>query len=244
MGAKTDSLLWNRKRKKCFYCSPGPAKTYAKCKQCLSLPLSLVTRANYCAVFIRVEMICANKERRPSSTLCCVFSSQNCKWMQPPHLVPAGSVPVPPISALLTVGNQQKTESANSLGWCLINTFSPLTAPPHILLPGRVASNQGQNNVEMLGKHSHLCKDWHTVLFKSQFWLSLAVLRLLCNIKRCIFVHTGTDPCWRRQVFSMNISRKANKFRLNSRLNVKDQKTRGSNTLRCSAQQVNGPYLQ
>lgn len=119
-------------RKKCFYSSPGPAETYAKCKQCLSLPLSLVTRANYCAVFIRVEMICANKERLPSSTLCCVFSSQNCKWMQPPHLVPAGSVPVPPISALLTAGIQQKTGSANSRRWCLINTSSPLTASPLI----------------------------------------------------------------------------------------------------------------
>lgn len=111
--------------KKDFYCSPGPANTYAKCKQRRSLPLSLVTRANYCAVFIRVEMICANKERRPSSTHCCVFSSQNCKWMQPPHLVPAGSVPVPPITALLTGGIRQESGCVNGRRWCLINTFSP-----------------------------------------------------------------------------------------------------------------------
>lgn len=87
-------------------CAPllGPWQTYAKCKQCWSLPLSLFTRAHHCAAFIRVEMICANKERRPSSTLCCFFSSPNCKWTQPPHLVPAGSVPVPPIRAVLTAG--------------------------------------------------------------------------------------------------------------------------------------------
>lgn len=120
-------------------------------------PLSLVTGANHCAVFVRVEMICANKERSLSSTHRCAFSSQNCKWTQPPHLVPAGSVPVPPISALLKVGTQQKTGSANSRGWCLINTFSPRTASPQIILPGRVASNQGQN-VRMLGKQSCLCK--------------------------------------------------------------------------------------
>lgn len=197
-------------KKKCFYCSPGPARTYAKCKQCLILPLSLVTRANNCALFIRVEMICANKERHPSSTHRCVFSSQNCKWMQPPHLVPAGSVPVPPISALLTVGNQQKSGSANSWGWCLINMFSPLTAPPHILLPGRVASHQGQN-VEMLGEQSCLCKNWQTVLLKSQLLnLSLAVFHLLCNFKRCILVHTGTESCRRRQVVSM--TRKVHNF--------------------------------
>lgn len=42
-------------------------------------PLSLVTEANHCAVFVRKEMICANKERSLSSTHCCAFSSQNCK---------------------------------------------------------------------------------------------------------------------------------------------------------------------
>lgn len=93
-----------QEERECVSRSRAPVKTYAKCKQCLSLPLSLVTRAHYCAVFIRVEMICANKERHPSSALHCAFSSQNCKWAQPPHLVPAGSVPVPPIRALLTAG--------------------------------------------------------------------------------------------------------------------------------------------
>lgn len=49
---------------------------------------------------------------------------------KPPHLVPAGGVPVPPISALLTAGIRQKTGSLNSWGWMLINTFSCLTVPP------------------------------------------------------------------------------------------------------------------
>lgn len=130
----------SKKEQKLLCCSPGPAKPYAKRKQCLRLPLSFVTRAHNCAAFISVEMICANKEGHPSNTLLLFFfPSQNCKWMQLPHLVPAGGVPVPPIRGLLTAGIQHDTGSANSWGWCLINTFSFQTAPPHILLPGRVA---------------------------------------------------------------------------------------------------------
>lgn len=69
-------------------------------------------------------MICANKERRLSCAHTAVpFHLKNCKWMQPPHLVPAGGVPVPPISALLIVGTRQKAWSANGGGWCLINTL-------------------------------------------------------------------------------------------------------------------------
>lgn len=153
------------------------------------------------------------KKRLPSSTHCCVFSSQNCKWMQPPHLVPAGSVPVPPISVSLTVGIQQKTWSANSWGWCLINMFSPLTSPPHIILPGRVASNQPRSKCEDPWHMELLCKSWHIVWLKRQFWLSLAVLHLLCNFKRCIFNHTGADT-------SMNISKRSAQSQANSRWNV------------------------
>lgn len=73
LGAKA-VRFYSRGRRRCF--SPVPAKTYAKCKQCASLPLSLVTRPHHCAAFIRVEMICANKDRRPSSTLVLLFISE------------------------------------------------------------------------------------------------------------------------------------------------------------------------
>lgn len=110
--------------------------------------------------------------------------------MQPPHLVPAGNVPVPPISALLTAGIQQETGSTNSWGWCLINMFSRLTAPPHILQPGRMASNQGQN-VKTLWEHSCLCRCWHTVLFVTvsgcspsalSFWKGASLSMLAHNL--------------------------------------------------------------
>lgn len=147
---------------KMLYCSLGLEKTYVKCKQCLNLPLSYVTRAHYCAVFIRVEMICANKERRPSSTLCCVFSSPNCKWTQPPHLLPAGRVPVSPISALLTADIELQTEVANGWGWCLINTFS-LQA---VLLSGVVVFTQG-HNVKVFCRFT-------LTSFRIQFWPNLS----------------------------------------------------------------------
>jgi hypothetical protein len=47
---------------KLLYCSPGPVKTYAKYKHCLSLPLSPLTKAHCCAVFIEVETMCKQRQ--------------------------------------------------------------------------------------------------------------------------------------------------------------------------------------
>ena len=94
----------------------------------------------------------------------------------------------------------EKTGSTNSWGWCLINTFSPLTAPPHILLPGRVASNQG-HNVRMLGKQSCLCKNWHAVYWRvssDSVWLFSICFVILKGASLSILALNlvGGDKCF------------------------------------------------
>lgn len=90
-----------------------------------SEPLSPVTRADRCAVFVKVKTMCANKGRRQSSAHRCAFASQNCKWGEPPHLVPAGSVPMPPITAPSTVGALERAGRADSWGWGQGSMFVP-----------------------------------------------------------------------------------------------------------------------
>lgn len=46
----------------------------------------------------------------------------------------------------------------------------------------------------------------------SQFWLILDVLHLRCNFKRCIFINTGTESCWVRQVDFHEYIKKSKQF--------------------------------
>lgn len=149
-------------------------------------------------------MICANKERRLSCAHTAVpFHLKNCKWMQPPHLVPAGGVPVPPISALLTVGTRQRAWSANGGGWCLINTLPLPYAFPCIRTVYR-QSLAGWPLVKVtvsgcLAEKKQVpswVKTCAGLLPGSQFWLILEALHLFCNFKRCIFIHFDTESQW------------------------------------------------
>lgn len=121
--------------------------------------LSLVTRAHHCAAFIRVEMICANKERRPSSnTLLLLFHLR----IANEHSLLTWSLQAVSqclqSGLLLTAGcthtqKKKKTWSTNS--WrMMLDKHIPLHQHPSPLRSFtlcRAASSQGHNK-EMVGE--------------------------------------------------------------------------------------------
>ena len=114
---------------------------------------------------------------------------------------------------------QQDSGSANSRRRCLINT-----TPTHILFTACQCGLQPRSRYGDAWGIDQGENILNTFWFRSQFWLSLAALHLLCHFKSCIFVRTGRITLLEETSSFHDYIRKSTQFQTHLRLDVKDRR--------------------